>query len=211
MRNLRLYKTMFERGSLGQLIVDYASMRVSVVNDAFCSMSGFSADGLVGSAVGAIFPVGQDPSENTVARLAESTTDGYFVERTLQRRDGSTFPVMSSVSAVRDKAGVPVTLFVLFRDLTTQRAAEGTQRRSEALIDAAVAALPVAFSTFDRDLRLTFVAAAPLGREGSTKDIWGGTSPNSATTRTRSRRLNKLSADPRPRRGRSSVEIRTWG
>ncbi|HVC40479.1 MAG TPA: EAL domain-containing protein [Candidatus Saccharimonadales bacterium] len=159
MRNLRLYKTMFERGSLGQLIVDYASMRVSVVNDAFCSMSGFSADGLVGRAVGAIFPVGQDPSENTVARLAESTTDGYFVERTLQRRDGSTFPVMSSVSAVRDKAGVPVTLFVLFRDLTTQRAAEGAQRRSEALIDAAVAALPVAFSTFDRNLRLTFVAS----------------------------------------------------
>ena len=28
--SLRLYKTMFERGSLGQLIVDYASLRISV-------------------------------------------------------------------------------------------------------------------------------------------------------------------------------------
>jgi diguanylate cyclase (GGDEF)-like protein/PAS domain S-box-containing protein len=150
---------MFERGSLGQLIVEYASLRISVVNAAFCLMSGFSSDELVGQGVGMIFPIDQDPSENTVARLADSTTDGYFVERTLQRRDGSTFPVMSTVSAVRDEAGVPVTLFVLLRDLTSQRQVEGNQRRGQALIDAAVAALPVAFSTFDRDLRLTFVAS----------------------------------------------------
>lgn len=157
--SLRLYKTMFERGSLGQLIVEFASLRISVVNAAFCLMSGFSSDELVGQGVGMIFPIDEDPSENTVARLADSTTDGYFVERTLQRRDGSTFPVMSTVSAVRNEAGLPVTLFVLLRDLTSQRQMEGNQRRGQALIDAAVAALPVAFSTFDRDLRLTFVAS----------------------------------------------------
>jgi diguanylate cyclase (GGDEF)-like protein/PAS domain S-box-containing protein len=168
MSNLRLYKAMFERGSLGQLIVDYASLRISVVNPALCTMSGFSADELIGEEVGCIFPVDQDPSENTIARLAETTIDGYFVERTLQRRDGSTFPVMSTVSAVRNATGTPITLFVLFHDLTTQRAAEGSQRRSKALIDAAVTALPVAFSTFDRDLRLTFVASGasqPSGRD----------------------------------------------
>jgi diguanylate cyclase (GGDEF)-like protein/PAS domain S-box-containing protein len=150
---------MFERGSLGQLIVDYASLRISVVNDAFCAMAGFSASEVTGKPVGMIFPTDQDPSENTVARLAAVTVDGYFVERTLQRRDGSTFPVMSTVSAVRDAAGVPTTLFVLFRDLTIQHAAQSAQRRSQALIDAAVAALPVAFTTFNRDLRLTFVAS----------------------------------------------------
>jgi diguanylate cyclase (GGDEF)-like protein/PAS domain S-box-containing protein len=159
LESLRLYKTMFERGSLGQLIVDYTSLSISVANAAFCAMTGFSPDELIGQAVGVIFPVDQDPSANTIERLAASTTDGYFVERTLQRRDGSTFPVMSTVSAVRDASYDPVTLFVLFRDLTIQRAAEGAQRRSQALVDAAVAALPVVFSTFDRDLRLTFVAS----------------------------------------------------
>jgi len=168
MSNLRLYKCMFERGPLGQLIVDYASLRISVVNAALCTMIGYSPDELVGREVGFIFPIDQDPSENTIARLAETTTDGYFVGRTLQRRDGSSFPVMSTVSAVRNRAGVPITLFVLFHDLTTQRAAEGAQRRSQALINAAVTALPVAFSTFDRDLRLTFVASgasSPIGAD----------------------------------------------
>ncbi len=157
---------MFERGSLGQLIVDYTSLTISVANAAFCAMTGFSPDELIGQAVGMIFPVDQDPSANTFARLAKSNTDGYFVERTLQRRDGSTFPVMSTVSAVRNAACVPVTLFVLFRDLTIQRAAEGAQRRSQALVEAAVAALPVTFSTFDRDLRLTFVASGPTRTGG---------------------------------------------
>jgi PAS domain S-box-containing protein len=118
LESLRLYKTIFERGSLGELIVDYTSLSISVANAAFCAMTGFSPDELIGQAVGVIFPVDQDPSANTIERLAESTTDGYFVERTLQRRDGSTFPVMSTVSAVRDASYVPITLFVLFRDLT---------------------------------------------------------------------------------------------
>ena len=166
LESLRLYKTIFERGSLGELIVDYTSLSISVANAAFCAMTGFSPDELIGQAVGVIFPVDQDPSANTIERLAESTTDGYFVERTLQRRDGSTFPVMSTVSAVRDASYVPITLLVLFRDLTIQRAAEGAQRRSQALVDAAVAALPVAFSTFDRDLRLTFVASGATRTAG---------------------------------------------
>ncbi len=51
-----------------------------------------------------------------------------------------------------------VQLIVLVQDLTQQRAAEEAQRRSQALIDAAVAALPVTLTTFDRSLRFTSVA-----------------------------------------------------
>jgi diguanylate cyclase (GGDEF)-like protein/PAS domain S-box-containing protein len=155
----RIYQLMFERGALGQLIVDYRTFRINVANPAFCAMTGFSVDELVGKGVAMIFPVDEDPSANTVERLADGTSDGYFVERILQRRDGSRLPVMSTVSAVRDEAGDPVTLLVVLRDLTSQVTAEQTQRRTQALIDAAVAALPVAFSTFDANLRLTFVAS----------------------------------------------------
>jgi diguanylate cyclase (GGDEF)-like protein/PAS domain S-box-containing protein len=154
-----LFRLTFERGALGQLIVDYRTFRINVVNAAFCAMTGFSVDELVGQGIAMIFPADHDPSANTVERLADGTSDGYLVERTLQRRDGSTLPVMSTVSAVRDEAGTPITLLVVLRDLTNQVKAERTQRRSQALIDAAVAALPVAFSTFDANLRLTFVAS----------------------------------------------------
>lgn len=62
------------------------------------------------------------------------------------------------MSADRDDCDVLVQLIVLVQDLTYQRAAEEAQRRSQALIDAAVAALPVTLTTFDRSLRFTSVA-----------------------------------------------------
>lgn len=157
-KSLRLYQTMFEHGSFGQLIVDFQSFRIEVVNTALCTMTGFSADELVNKDVAMIFPTDQSPIANTVERLADGATDGYSVERVLQRRDGTVLPILSTVYAVRDHDGTPVQLLVLMQDLTRQRAADGTQRRSQALIDVAVAALPVTFTTFDSDLRITSLA-----------------------------------------------------
>ena len=167
LEQLHMYQTMFELGSLGQLIVDYRSFRIRFVNAAFCTMSGFSAGELIGSQIGMLFPAGQDPSGNTVERLADTAIAGYFTERNLQRRDGTTIPVMSTVSLIRDANCVPMTLFVYLRDLTSEHAVEGAQRRSQALIDAAIAALPVSFSMFDSDLRLSFIATGttPTGSQ----------------------------------------------
>ena len=155
---LYLYQTMFERGSLGQLIVAFPSFRIDAVNKAFCAMIGFSAEELVGQNLALIFPAGQSPAAEVVKRVADGTTDGYSARRSFQRRDGSILPILSTVSVVRDDDGTPVHLLVLAQDLTQQRAAEGTQRRSQAVIDAAVAALPVTFTTLDGDLRFTSVA-----------------------------------------------------
>src|SRR5450756_1053460 len=47
-KGLRLYQTMFERGSFGQVVVDFPSFRIDVVNSAFCTMTGYSAEELVG-------------------------------------------------------------------------------------------------------------------------------------------------------------------
>jgi diguanylate cyclase (GGDEF)-like protein/PAS domain S-box-containing protein len=168
-KSLRLYQTMFEHGSFGQLIVDFQSFRIEVVNTALCTMTGFSADELVNKDVAMIFPTDQSPIANTVERLADGATDGYSVERVLQRRDGTVLPILSTVYAVRDHDGTPVQLLVLMQDLTRQRAADGTQRRSQALIDVAVAALPVTFTTFDSDLRITSLAGG-LKHPGSQPD-----------------------------------------
>ena len=159
---LRMYRSMFDRGSLGQLIVDFTEFNIHRVNQALCEMTGFSAEELVGAPVAKIFPADQNPSLDAVARLADGSVDGYSVERVLQHKNGTVFPILSTVSAVRDEASKAVQALVLMQDLSEHHEVKQAQRRSEALIDAAVAALPIAFSTYDTTLRLTFVAG---GRE----------------------------------------------
>jgi diguanylate cyclase (GGDEF)-like protein/PAS domain S-box-containing protein len=159
---LRMYRSMFERGSLGQLIVDFTEFNIHHVNEALCAMTGFSSEELVGAPVAKIFPLERNPTLDAVARLADGSVDGYSVERLLQHKNGTIFPILSTVSAVRDEAGKPVQALVLMQDLSEHHEAKQAQLRSQALIDAAVAALPIAFSTYDTELRLTFVAG---GRE----------------------------------------------
>ena len=159
---LRMYRSMFDRGSLGQLIVDFTEFNIHRVNHALCEMTGFTADELLGAPVAKIFPADRNPTLDAVARLADGSVDGYSVERVLQHKNGTIFPILSTVSAVRDEALKPVQALVLMQDLSEHHEVKQAQRRSEALIDAAVGALPIAFSTYDTTLRLTYVAG---GRE----------------------------------------------
>jgi diguanylate cyclase (GGDEF)-like protein/PAS domain S-box-containing protein len=159
---LRMYRSMFDRGSLGQLVVDFSEFRIRMANKALCTLTGFSSEELVGAPVAMIFPADRNPTSDATARLADGTVDGYSAERVLQHKDGRVFPILSTVSAVRDETGRPVQALVLMQDLSEQHDLKLLQRRSQALIDAAVTGLPIIFSTFDVGLHLTFVAG---GRE----------------------------------------------
>src|ERR1700733_2756597 len=159
---LRMYRSMFDRGSLGQLIVDFREFNIHRVNQALCEMTGFGADELLGAPVAKIFPPDRNPTLDAVARLADGSVDGYSVERVLQHKNGTIVPILSTVSAVRDESGTTTQALVLMQDLSEHHEVKQAQLRSQALIDAAVAALPIAFSTYDTALRLTFVAG---GRE----------------------------------------------
>ena len=158
----RLYQTMFERGSLGQLIVDIPSFRIAAVNAAFCLMTGCTAADRVGNELAQIFPADQNPINDISERIARGACDGYTADRFMRHSDGRLIPVLSTVSVVRDPDGTPTHLLALVQDMTQQRRLEWTAHQSRAVIDAAIATLPVTFATFDTDLRLTFVAG---GRE----------------------------------------------
>ncbi len=166
---LRLYQTVFERSALGQLIVDFPSFRIDVVNRALCAVTGFRVDELVGSDVSVLFPPHQSPATDTLERLADGKTDSYTAHRTLRRRDGTILPVLSTVSVIRDDDGCPLQLLVVMQDRSQQHADEAVQRRSQALIDAAIAALPMTFTAFDTGLRCTYVAGG-LGQRTTTAE-----------------------------------------
>jgi diguanylate cyclase (GGDEF)-like protein/PAS domain S-box-containing protein len=163
---LRLYQTMFERSALGQLIVDFPTFRIDVVNKAFCSMIGFSVDELVGSDIALIFPAGQSPAGDIFERVADRLADGYSAQRFLQRRDGTMLPALATVSVIRDENAEPIQLLIHLQDQSQQRATEDAQRRGQALIDGAIATLPMTFTAFDTHLRFTYVAGG-MARVGN--------------------------------------------
>jgi len=166
-RGLHLYETLFERCSLGQLVVDIPSFRIQVANQAFGTMTGFTSHELVGKDLSALFSADQTAANEMVERLADSAMDGYSAERLLMRRDGSVLPIHCIASVLRDDAGVPIQLLVVGQDLTQQHeVAEGAERRTQKLIDAAIATLPMIFMTLDTDLRITFVSGG-LERPGT--------------------------------------------
>jgi diguanylate cyclase (GGDEF)-like protein/PAS domain S-box-containing protein len=169
---LRLYQTMFERSSLGQLIVDVPSFHIDIVNRAFCAMTGYTVSELVGRHMDLVYPPGQSPIADIVERIASGETEAYSARRLLQRRDGTLFSALSTVSVVRDDEGEPIQLLILLQDRTEERRAEEVQRRSQALIDAAIATLPMTFTAFDCDLRFTYVAGG-LSQGGRQDDFLG--------------------------------------
>ncbi|MGD0195791.1 MAG: EAL domain-containing protein [Candidatus Dormibacteria bacterium] len=176
-----MYRSMFDRGSLGQLIVDFSEFRIHQVNQALCTMTGFSAEELVGAPVAKIFPLDKNPTLDAVARLADGSVDGYSAERVLQHKNGTIVPILSTVSAVRDENGKTTQALVLMQDLSEHHEVKQAQLRSQALIDAAVAALPIAFSTYDTALRLTFVAGG-RAPEGTRLDDYVGLLASEITT-----------------------------
>ena len=170
---LRLYQAMFERSALGQLIVDFPTFRIDVVNRSFCAMTGFKVDELVGSDYSSVYPAGQSPAADILERLADGTADSYTAQRFLRRRDGTILQALATVAVLRDEDGEPDQLLIHLQDQSQQRVAEQAQRRSQALIDGAIATLPMTFSAFDTNLRFTYVAGGMERVGASAVDFLG--------------------------------------
>src|ERR1035437_6735116 len=60
-KGLRLYQTIFERGSFSQLVVDFPSFPIAVATSAFCAMTGSSGEELVGHEATMVSPPEKTP------------------------------------------------------------------------------------------------------------------------------------------------------
>ena len=178
---LRLFETLFEQSSIGQLIIDFPSLRIDVVNRALCATTGYSVGELVGSDIGLLFPPRQSPASDIINCIEDGSAGQHSSRRLLRRRDGTLFWALAALSVVRDEAGDPVQLLMLVHDRTDESRAEEVQRRSQALIDAAIASLPMTFTAFDRDLRFTYVAGG-LAQPGTRPEDFLGRVVSEITT-----------------------------
>lgn len=120
-----------------------AEGRQLFVDDAFCAMTGFSREELIG--VGPPHPY-WSPAKSAEARVALERAlagEGQVFELELVRRDGSTFPASVSVSSV--EVGAERVLLGVVKDLSLLEANRERFESLQGLIDAMVRADDLAF------------------------------------------------------------------
>ncbi|MBJ6726350.1 ATP-binding protein [Geomesophilobacter sediminis] len=121
-----LSRTILQSAREGFWLVD-SRLRIVDVNDAYCTMSGFSRQELIGARIEDLDAC--DSKEEVAARankLIESGSDRFESEH--RRKDGSRFPVAVSVSYVPIDDGL---YSVFINDITQRQRAEEALRHSE--------------------------------------------------------------------------------
>jgi diguanylate cyclase (GGDEF)-like protein/PAS domain S-box-containing protein len=166
LEELRRYQRMFEGASIGQLTMEIPGFRITAVNQVLCTLMGYTRDELLGGDGDRLFRHGGPWDRTPTDRLLSGEIDSYVVEREFPCKDGHLVPVLDTVCAVRGEDGSVCELLVLIQELSSQRAAEHARRDSQMVLEAAIASSQVSVTTFDRDLRFTFLAGGGITQAG---------------------------------------------
>ncbi|HET9699996.1 MAG TPA: EAL domain-containing protein [Burkholderiales bacterium] len=123
--SLRLAARVFDTAAEGIIVLD-AQERILSVNRAFCEISGYSREEVIGESASILRPGLQGESffKDVARSLAESSQ--WQGEMWNRRKDGTPLPSWVSVSAVRDQAGEVVNLVCILNDISSLK--ESQQR-----------------------------------------------------------------------------------
>lgn len=117
---LRLYATVFTSASEGMTITD-AESRIVAVNPAFCSISGYSPEDVLGKTP-AVLNSGRQGNEFYQKMWAELNLCGHWHGEIWNRRkDGGIYPEWLSIAAVYGKDGEVINYIGVFTDISEQK------------------------------------------------------------------------------------------
>jgi PAS domain S-box-containing protein len=131
------------------IVVFDAAGRTIQVNDAFCAMTGFSREELLGTDMPYPYwpPEQYDALRTLFARTFEGVVDRY--ETVFQKKDGHRIPVVISPSTLRDDDGSVISYVATVRDITERKAAEDQLARERDLLEKIFDAIPVMIVVHD--------------------------------------------------------------
>jgi PAS domain S-box-containing protein len=132
----------------GVSVLDARGVHV-YVNSAFCEMTGFSSDELIGA--GPPHPYWPPEELEEIERAFQKTVKAQFrdFELTFMRKNGQRFPVIVSPSWTKDEQGNVVHYFATMKDITERKRAEEALRETTQTLQALVQASPLAILTMD--------------------------------------------------------------
>jgi diguanylate cyclase (GGDEF)-like protein/PAS domain S-box-containing protein len=147
------FRGFIEQASDGIFIAD-AEGNFVVVNSSGCALLGYDASELVGMNGRVTYL--EEERQLHVQRLRDVAAGAVLrFERTIRRKDGTTFP--GEVSVKRLDSGL---VQVIFRDITERKLAQEALSQERALLRALVDALPDLIFIKDKEGRLTLCNAA---------------------------------------------------
>jgi len=125
------FRGAFANAAAGLFITDMEG-RILEVNRAFCEMTGFSTEELVGTGYQRLaHPDDLARDAEVLGQLIEGAIPGFVGLERFSRKGGAWASVRISASVARDISGRPVNVVCLTEDMTEQLRAEAAVRESE--------------------------------------------------------------------------------
>jgi PAS domain S-box-containing protein len=125
------WRSLFERSALGVAVTD-STLRFVVVNPAFLTMVGYSSEELQQLSLLDICVDGEGDEHRVPLReLCEGVRLQYELETQYRRKDGTSLPVNTYLSAVSGRAPNQQTFLTLTVDVTARQAAEDALRTAQ--------------------------------------------------------------------------------
>ncbi|PKO62139.1 MAG: diguanylate phosphodiesterase [Betaproteobacteria bacterium HGW-Betaproteobacteria-18] len=138
---LQLAATVFESTAEGILITD-AQRRIISVNPALVSITGYSADELVGQKP-SVFSSATHGEDFYRSMWASIESTGFWRGEIWNRRkNGEIFPELLAITAVRDKHGAMTHYVGSFFDISERKRAEDELAQGKALFEAIFSSIP---------------------------------------------------------------------
>lgn len=159
--NEEQFRIIFERSAVGMVQVDPATRRFLRVNEAFCSLLGYSKDQLLQLTFGDItHPDDRDASVSKFQGFSRWEEESYQEEKRYLRPDGTIIFAHVTVNMIYGNDGKPWRTVAVIQDITDRKRAEDLLRESERRFRLFMDNAPAIAWIKDEMLRYVYVSKA---------------------------------------------------
>jgi PAS domain S-box-containing protein len=172
LKSVALFDACFEHAAIGFSVTDLEGHFLEV-NPSFCSITGYSEADLRSETFALqnlVHPSDLPAVIERTRALIAGESPAFFAEVRYVRNDGTIIWVRNSVSLVHDKAGVPVNVVRLTRDITQEKLAETSLREIEAWNESILASVADIHAVLDREWRYLYLNNAAVAALGHTRE-----------------------------------------
>ncbi|MBD2101426.1 PAS domain S-box protein [Leptolyngbya sp. FACHB-261] len=175
---LQKWAHIFEHATWGIAVGSADGQTLEMLNPAYAQMHGYTVEELIGQPIALVFAPECQTQIAEANRFAHEQNH-YIYESRHRRKDGSIFPVLIDLTAVKDQDGQVLYRAVQVQDITERKQAEVELRRSEERFRISVENLLDCFGIYSTirdqagqivDFRVEYVNAAACANNGLSRE-----------------------------------------